>query len=180
MFTHIPSTEFKFNFNIVKLSDEMKYLEQVAIWTEKQWGFLRNNPGIEKRKELTKAIKDNLYLIIYAGQPVGMFALHNHEVLSVVETLQSNEETKEPTSKVVKVKAKELTHVYIDKRVRGMGLGGRMIEAAKKIAKEQGVELVLLDTLNPNLNKFYEKHGAKVICDSQFLSHPSTMLRIKL
>lgn len=33
---------------------------------------------------------------------------------------------------------------------------------------KEGVEMMVLDTFNPALNKFYEKRGAKVVCDGSF------------
>lgn len=53
-----------------------------------------------------------------------------------------------------------------------------MLEMAKKISASQGSQMLVLDTLNPELNKFYEKHGAAVVCESQLLRHPTTLMRI--
>ncbi len=162
MFSYISSNKFKFDLTLTRLSEEknMESLEQVAEWTENKWGYLRGNPGIEKRKELMEKIKENLYVVKYANQPVGMFALHEHRPL--------DEETQ----------VKELSHVYVDDRFRGTGIGSRLVEAAKKIAKEQSAALIVFDTLNPELNRFYERHGAKVVCESQFMGQPSTLLRM--
>lgn len=170
MFSYISSHKFSFKLDVSLLSEEKdeSFLEQIAIWTEKKWGYLRGNPGIEKRKELTKAIQDKIYLVKYGNHLVGIFALHNHALL---ESETKSEE---------KIQVKELTHVYVDERFRGSSVGSRIVNIAKETAKAQGANLIILDTLNPTLNKFYERHGAKVICDNQFLGHPSTLLRMKL
>ncbi|MBS0286697.1 MAG: GNAT family N-acetyltransferase [Proteobacteria bacterium] len=55
------------------------------------------------------------------------------------------------------------------------GIRPNIIESAKKISESQGASMVVLDTLNPNLNHFYERCGAKVVYEGQLLkaSHNS-------
>jgi len=170
MFSYISSNKFSFKLDVSLLSEEKddSCLTQVAVWIEKKWGYLRGNPGIEKRKELTKAIEDRIYIVKYGNQPVGMFALHD---CTFFNSQTEHEE---------KISAKELTHVYVDESLRGSGVGSKIVQIAKTLAKSQGANLIILDTLNPHLNKFYEKHGANVICENQFLGHPSTLLSMKL
>lgn len=164
MFSYISSSKFSHQLQVSRLSEEKTddCLTQVAEWIEKKWGYLRNYPGLEKRKETTRALADEIYLLKYAEQPIGMFRLGHHEPLNA------------------KTLVKELTHVYIDESFRSMGIGGRLVEIAKKTAKLQGADLIVFDTLTPNLNRFYEKHGASIVCESQFLGAPSTLLKMTI
>lgn len=74
----------------------------------------------------------------------------------------------------------KLTYVYVDASFRGLGVGGWMVEEAKRLAVEQGASLIVLDTLKPNVNRFYEKHGAKIVCESRALGFPTTKLKLSL
>ncbi|WP_367608387.1 hypothetical protein [Legionella sp. W05-934-2] len=39
---------------------------------------------------------------------------------------------------------------------------------------------ILLDTLKPKLNSFYEQYGAEVVCESRLFSHPTEVLAIRV
>lgn len=43
-----------------------------------------------------------------------------------------------------------------------------------------GSDLILLDTLKPSLNRLYEKHGAKVVCEGKLYSHPTDVLSMTI
>lgn len=58
--------------------------------------------------------------------------------------------------------------------------GHGRLEEAKRLSEASGANLILLDTLKPNLNKFYEKHGAQVVCEGSLFSHPTDVLTIKI
>lgn len=164
MFFYATSNRFTGNLKIQPFSDTKnpKWLEQIAKWVEDKWGYIRGFPGLEYRKDAISTIQDHFYVITYGKppQPVGMFALFDYHSFSS------------------KINAKELMYVYLEESFRGLGIGKRIIESAKKISESQGASMVVLDTLNPNLNHFYEKCGAKVICDGQLLKHPTSVLRI--
>lgn len=163
MFFYTTSQKFKFKLSLCKLSENQQYLEQAAKWAEEKWGYIRKFPGIKKRKELISKLQDNFFIVTYGKQPVGMFALLDYHW---------------PDWAKKKISAKELMYVYVDECFRGFGVGGKIIEIAKKTAKENGSDLIIFDTLNPNLNQFYEKHGAHVICEGQLLQQPTTVFRI--
>jgi predicted GNAT family N-acyltransferase len=104
-------------------------------------------------------LKDNIHIAFYGDLPVGMFGLFPHE-------------THANTS--------ELMYVYLDKNARGLGFVNQIIAKSKQLAKEQAHTLILLDTLKPKLNHFYEKHGAEVVCENTLFSHPTDVLSISL
>ena len=109
------------------------------------------------------ALSHDVYIGTYAGQPVAMFALLEHEF---------------PNPRGLS--ARELMYVYVDKNYRGLGFGKQIIEEAKRLAAAAGSDLVLLDTLKPSLNRLYEKHGAKVVCEGSLFSHPTEVLSISI
>ncbi len=141
-----------------KLADCMEHLQLLATWTEDEWGYIRNK-GIEARKDIMAALKDNIHIAFYGDLPVGMFGLFPHDTHSNIS---------------------ELMYVYLDKNARGLGFANQIIVKSKKIAKEQGHSLILLDTLKPKLNRLYEKHDAKVVCESTLFSHPTDVLSLSL
>lgn len=141
---------------IYKLSENSTWLEQAALWAEEKWGYVRGFPGISKRKELIGLLKDGFYMVTYGKCAVGMFALLDHQ----------------------KPNTKELMYVYIDEALRGLGIGNLIITKAKQISEELGAKEIIFDTLNPNLNRFYEKLQAKAVCDGQLLGHPTTVFRM--
>lgn len=106
MFFYSSSSKFRFPLEISKLSTSMNWLSQAAIWAEEKWGYVRQHCGIEtsveKRREIINGMKDNFYIVTYAGQPVGMFALVDYPSMNAT------------------IHAKELMYFYIDKSFRSM------------------------------------------------------------
>lgn len=143
----------KHKLTFTRLNDCMKYLPLAAKWAEDEWGYIRNK-GVEYREGVMYALRDDVYIGTYAGQPVAMFALLEHELPS----------------------SRELMYVYVEKEYRGLGFGKQIIEEAKRLTAAAGSDLVLLDTLKPSLNRLYEKHGAKVVCEGSLFSHPTDVL----
>jgi ribosomal protein S18 acetylase RimI-like enzyme len=47
-------------------------------------------------------------------------------------------------------------YFYVDESFRDMGIGSKMFKMAKKIAKSHGSDIMVFDTLTPNLNGFYK------------------------
>lgn len=135
----------------------MGYIPLAAKWAEDEWGYIRNK-GVEYREEVMNALSHDVYIGTYAGQPVAMFALLEHEFPN----------------------ARELMYVYVDKEYRGLGFSKQIIEEAKRLTKVAGADLILLDTLRPNLNRLYEKHDAEIVCEGRLFSHPTDVLQISL
>lgn len=159
MFFYITSSKFKHKLQLYNLGQVKKkeWLKQASEWTEKKWGYVNKFKGVEYQEKLIDRLKDNFYIVTYAKQVIGMFALCEHHDLG-------------------NTSAKELMFVYVDESFRGIGIGGKIIRMAKAICLNQGNKMIVLDTLNPNLNRFYEKHGAKVICDGQLIGQPTTLM----
>lgn len=148
----------KHRLTFTPLSNCISYLPIAAKWAEDEWGYIRNK-GVEYREEILRSLSTNVYIGTFAGQPVAMFALLDHEQL--------------PNSQ-------ELMYVYVEKDYRGLGFGKQIVDTAKTYASQANATLILLDTLKPNLNRLYEKHGAKVISEGQLFSHPTDVLAIKI
>lgn len=141
-----------------RLTDCMQYLPVAARWAEGEWGYIRNK-GVEYRERVMDALQENVFIGTFAGQPVAMFALLEHESHA---------------------NALELMYVYVDRDCRGLGFGNQIIKTAKRLAINKGADLILLETLKPNLDRMYEKHGAQVICEGQLFSHPTELLRLSI
>lgn len=143
----ISTKKSGFSIIVQQLSMNMKHLEQAAIWADGAWGYLDNfqNNSIDD----IRAHADRFYVALYNGQMIGMFGLYQHHSLN--------------NSLVID----ELNYVYIHPNFRNFGFGRRMIEQAKLISKEKHqADIIIIETTNPKLNKFYEKLGAKFVCDS--------------
>jgi GNAT superfamily N-acetyltransferase len=148
-----------------KLSDCMQHLHIIAEWAENEWGYIRNK-GVEFRKEVFTQLSSNIYVGTFNDQPVAMFALID-----------------KPFSKSLKTSfplpsAFELTYVFVKKDYRGLGFSNQIINETKSLSLNDGKNLILLDTLKPGLNRMYEKHGAKIICENELFSHSTDVLRM--
>ncbi|MCW8405302.1 GNAT family N-acetyltransferase [Legionella pneumophila] len=152
----------KHKLTFARLSNCMKHIPTAAKWAEDEWGYIRNK-GVEYREGVMHSLRHDVYIGTYAGQPVAMFALLEHEF---------------PNPRGLS--ARELMYVYVDKNYRGLGFGKQIIEEAKRLAAAAGSDLVLLDTLKPSLNRLYEKHGAKVVCEGSLFSHSTDVLSISI
>ncbi|APF02835.1 TPA: GNAT family N-acetyltransferase [Legionella pneumophila] len=151
-----------------KLSECMEYLDLVATWAEDEWGYIRNK-GVEFRKKILSDLKEHTYIGTFNGQPIAMFVLFDKDMSS-----EFNYGRFKPPV------VSELMYVYIDEPYRGMGFGKQIIDEAKQLASCSKSEYIMLDTLKPGLNRFYEKSGAKVIAENQLFSHPTDVLTIKI
>lgn len=142
----------KKDIRLVTLDRCPQYFEQVVAWAEFSWGYLENKHY--NVREHIKEIEKNFYIATYGldATPVGMFALENRKILE-------NTDHEDLSS------TKHLTYVYIDENYRRMGIGSCLIELVKERALLMGGSSIFLETLSTTLNKFYELHGAKVICD---------------
>lgn len=166
MFFYSSSAKFKHKLTIIPLRKRPQALEQAAIWAESEWGYLRvseEDPqgiGIEERKAKINNMIDDFYMVYYGNTLVGMFSLSDIMIL---------DENK-----------KKLSYFYVVESMRDFGIGGQMLERAKKIAKAQGSDMVVLDTLKPRLNHFYEKHGAKVVSDFENLEFNAPMSALRI
>lgn len=152
------SSFIKHKLNFIPLATCMQHRDTAALWGETEWGYIRNL-GVEYRKGVMEALKNNVYMGLYANQPVAMFALLPHDT--------------HPN-------AVELMYVYVDKSFRGLGFGKQIIEEAKLQAIDSNARLILLDTLKPGLDKMYEKHGATIVGEGRLFSHPTEILAIRL
>lgn len=160
MFFFATSHRFNYSLQLHTLGESEPvnpvWLAQVAKWSEDKWGYLRKFPGIDKRKELISEMKHNFYIITYANQPIATFALQDTDNDSI----------------------KKLTYVYIEESFRGLGIGVKLIDFAKDVCRRKNVEMIMLDTLTPNLDHFYERRGAKWICEDRALGHPTSLFRM--
>ena len=145
------SALIKHRLTFTNLSECLDNVPLAAKWTEDEWGYIRNK-GVEYRKGLMRDLSDEIYIGTLAGIPVAMFALRPHSF---------HKDLVGPTRKLSP--AYELSYVYVEKDYRGLGFGKQIIEEAKRFAVKSGAHLILLDTLKPNLNRFYEKHGAEAV-----------------
>ena len=166
----ISSSLIKHKLTFTKLTDCMEHLPLTAKWSEGEWGYIRNK-GVEYRESVMNLMKDDVYIGMFAGQPVAMFALFDH-------TFHADLTNAPGASQLPH--AREMTYVYVEKDYRGLGFGRQIIDEAKRLAIEAGADLILLDTLKPGLNRMYEKQGAEMLCEHHLFSHSTDVFRIKI
>lgn len=168
MFMYTTTQKFTFTLvyhNLAKSSHE-SWLACAAEWAENKWGYLRGFKGVDYRKKVLETLRNDTWIVTYADQPIAMFVLSDHQLANFVNKTESG------------IKTKELMYFYVDENFRGLGVGSKILSHIKEICKESNIEMIVFDTLNPNLNHFYEKNGAKVVCDGQLLSNPTTIMRM--
>lgn len=143
------SSKINFSTDVVKLSENMAYHQQATEWADSVWGYLENFQTSYADDILAQA--DRFYIMRYQGNMIGMFCLYEHDPLG---------------AQVVD----KLDYVYIHPNFRHFGLGKSLVEQAKIAARrDHHADTILLETLDAKLNKFYEKLGAKFVCDSRTL-----------
>lgn len=146
---------------------DTEMIHQAAIWAEEQWDYVLKYAGLANRKRLVRELTNPpnaFYILKYNHIPAGMFALRSCANRSICVELKN------------KHNIVELDNVYTAKNFRGYGLGGHMIEYAKREAKTAGFKFMVLDTLDPSLNAFYLKRGARFVCKSQYHCLPTDKL----
>lgn len=179
------------------------YLEQAAIWANEKWGYIRNSLEQKKknsvaketvieettaekdkrrlnaRKKLIAEFENNFYIATYENIPIGMFGFKDYPIKT------ENKDTK-PEDKFAEAfkknpgTTKELVYVYVDQSFRNLGIGTSIIKKAKEICSNANVKHIVFDTLNPNLNRFYEKLGALEVCESNLFSFPTTWMKMPI
>jgi GNAT superfamily N-acetyltransferase len=151
-----------------KLKDCMQHLSTAAQWAEGEWGYIRNM-GVAFRKDALASLKDNVYIGTLAEMPVAMFALLEHSF---------HEDIAGATHRLPHMY--KLMYVYVAEDYRGFRFGKQIIQEAKRVAAAAGKDLILLDTLKPKLNSFYEQYGAEVISEGQLFSYPIEVLTMRV
>lgn len=155
-----------------RLSDCMEHLTLVATWTEDAWGYIRNK-GVEARKEIIREFSDQLYVGFLetpgGRQPVAMFALRDHAF---------HEDLRAGSSRLPRTR--ELTYVYVDKNYRGLGFARQIVNESKRLTRESGASLILLDTLRPDLTVMYEKEDAVAVCEGRLFTEPTELMYMRV
>lgn len=159
-------SSFKPGISFKKLTDCQNCIKLAAKWAEDEWGYIRNK-GVEYREELLRGISDNVFIGFYADQPVAMFALFPHEAHSDLAEKLDNFP-----------KSVALAYVYVNEGFRGLGLGVQIVNQAKLEAHKQDAALIYFDTLKPSLNRFYEKQGAKLVCEGRLFFEPTEVFHL--
>lgn len=164
MFSYYKSS-LPLMLEINRLIDEKevdKILKKMVTWNQDQWGYLTPKHDQKETLKIFSEMKEKFYITKFKQEIIGMFAISSQK--SVDEKSIFN----------------KLWYFYIDGGYRGLGVGSQMIKKAKEISKQQGAGMLILNTINPHLNKFYEKQGAIVVCDNFYLDNPTTLLKFNL
>ena len=156
------------SLTFTKLADCMQHLSLAATWAEDEWGYIRNL-GVEKRKEILSGKQDQLYIGTLANQPVAMFALFDHEFDPLLQAGSQR-----------LPHARKLSYVYVDKDYRNLGFARQIVDEAKRLARLAGADLIVLDTLKPNLTHLYEKQGGVAVCEGRLFTEPTELMRMGL
>ena len=166
--THSVFDSYPIKVDFVKLTDlersqQDQFIKQAGLWATQNWQYIF--PTIPDWEADVRKFQDNFYFAIYAGQPVGMFALKSID---------------EYQNFIKPLKVQTLFYVYVDERVRSLSVGKQITKEAEKIAREQGANMVVLETTKPSLNSFYKKNGYSYVCDSQFYGQTVSNLMLSL
>ncbi|KTD43288.1 GNAT family N-acetyltransferase [Legionella quateirensis] len=161
-----PTVTFT-KLNQVNENSFNSHLELVTKWFTNEWGYIHDKIGDGQFKEPEQAIEDRMqyltenagrvYLAFYNELVVGAFRIEN-------KMLDTN----------------EIWFIYVDPSARGLGVGRQIVQEIKRLSKEDKANIVLLETLKPNLNHLYKSEGAEQICDNTLDNNPTDVLRIKL
>ena len=157
-----------------------KYLELIAIWFTDEWGYLHDKnktreQAIEDRKGSLAENADKIYLAFYGALVVGAFRIENKTFEEELINSQIRKGLRD------ELQTREIWFIYVAPTYRNIGAGRQIIQEIKRLAKaEMGAGIVLLETLRPNLNRFYRMEDAELVCESHLNCNPTDVLRIKL
>jgi len=164
---------------VTSLTANPAWLETVIKWSQEESGGLMAADADEI--EFIRTHQHCFYVIEYGAgifkQPVGMFALFDYPLDA---TLQNKLGDRRING------VRDLDYFYIIDAMRGQGIGGTVMKKIKEIAKNSGAELIVFDTITPHLNRFYERNGARIVCDNWFQDwkkskmHPSTYFQMEI
>lgn len=178
MFSHRKLSDVKRqHITVSPLTKNNDWLELVLQWSqEESSGLLAAG---EAELQSIRDLQHCFYVVEFGVGPlrqaVGMFALFDAKLDPEILEHSGNNHLGN---------MKDLDYFYIIPGLRGQGIGNIVIQHAKAVAKNLGADLIVFDTLNPHLNSFYERNGAKIISDSRFIAfdhdktHASTLLRM--
>lgn len=149
--TLFSTKKSNWKLSVKPLQNHLHYLGQALVWLWEAFGKETLSP-LEFMEDL-RCNTNKFNLVFYNKQAIGMFRLDTFHL----------EESR--------FNVLELTDVVIDSHFRNLGFGREMIAKAKEVAGKKKADMVVLETANPQLNRFYEKCGAKVVCENHFRDH---------
>lgn len=135
-------------------------LHQAATFIQsrgsKQWSGILQNGNEQDNHDTVGAIKrGEVYFATIDEEPAGMFLLWDHQSQWDRELWTPNGSNQ---------------HMYLHRlavvrKYAGQGISGKLIESAKKVAREQGKASIRLDciTRSEYLNSLYQRNGFRFI-----------------
>lgn len=178
MHSHKRLSEIKNQqITISPLSGHPAWLELVLEWQKKESSGLM---AAQESELLSIRLHHKDFYIIEYGtglfkQAVGTFKLYDHPIDACMQEKLGGKRIRG---------VKGLDYFYIIDEMRGQGIGGMVLQKIKNIAKNQHAEFIVFDTISPRLNAFYERNGAKIVCDDWFYeygknkTYSSTLMRM--
>lgn len=166
---------YKYKLDFFQLTQKMEFLPLVKEWIYNKWGYTRTEAEWGDFLTETDPLLIDLYVGLYAGLPMAIFAL--------IPTPFCKTEEQEHIDYMYH----QLAYVYVDEKYRGLGFGKQIMEVATRISKEMSysfldktyqAQYVALDTATPLLNYFYIKYGAKFVCEHSLSSQSVDALMI--
>ena len=128
--------DIKAKIKFCLLQHHPEFFNIVVLWTKNTWGYMNGFNNTENAE--IASIKHNLYIALYANQPIGMFALNTE-----------------------KTPCAHLTHVYVESSFRCLGVGSALIAKAKELAQIKNAKNIVFETTtSPALYGFYQRRGA--------------------
>ena len=133
---------------IKNLKEVPGYIDTLAVWHHKQWGYLYPDKTLETRKKqmqkyLTDSVIPTTCVAESDSKPVGSAAL--------VESDMDIKPELKPW----------LASVYVDPKARNSGVGTLLVLHIMKLAQDNGIKNFYLYT--PDKESFYKKLGWKTI-----------------
>ena len=79
-----------------------------------------------------------------------------------------------PTEGVADPDAMQLSRIYVDESKQGLGVGGKLLDAAVTEARDSGHSTIWLAAWEENTraHRFYERHGYRIVGRTHFMLGP--------
>lgn len=155
--------------------DYIRVRDTLAQWAESKWGYVRGHKGVEYRQSVIDELKEHFYIVTLSNPDivVGMFALVPEKAVGgLVKTADTNNPATIPSRVFSRT---ELMYVYVEPACQGKGIGSYIVQQAKL---NNNADILSFDTLNPKLNLFYQKKGARPLFDYNLLGAPTSVFRM--
>ena len=143
------------------LKNHPRFIPVVAEWLFNKWGHL------DPKDTLAAAGKRVEQRLNKSTLPITLIALRNGEAVGTASLFTHDMKTRLDLSPW-------LAAVYVEERMRNLGIGSMVVRGVEEMARELGIPKLYLIT--PDKCSFYERQGWSFLEETEYLGHQQTIM----